>query len=661
MATIGKLAVQITAETAGLAAGLRSADGQISSFSDKADFLVGKLKAVGPAAILAGAAFAGALVRNVANAADALGDLSERTGIAVEDLSRLQYVAQMSGGSADVLNTAVIRLSKGMSEAASGTGDALKAFDAMGVSVKNADGSLRSQVEVLSDVADKFTEYEDGAAKTALAMQIFGRQGAEMIGFLNQGSAGIRELSEESDRLGNTISTNTAKAAGEFNDNLDRLNTAIGGLGREIAGPLIQSMADLTNRLNDASKAGNGLLSLAGPIRTGLNGIAVVMETIAVLGVNLAYVLKMTGNELGGLAAQAVAVASLDFKGAATIGELMRQDAKAARAEVDRLSAAILGLRKSGDVSSIAGLDFRAEDARFARTKPSAFGSAPQATAPGAAGGASAKSLGSIFDDGDPVQKELAARFERQREMEARMADESEAKYAEGLMRRVELLRESIKTEEEIALERQAKELESLTLAQENNLITQQDGMLLEQELMMKHMDELARIRGSGMKAIEDINKNSWTNQAKEFSTKLGEMTAAAASGSKAMFNINKVAAIANVLLKAQESITNSYAFGSRIGGPVLGAAMAGVAAAATLAQVNAIRSQQFSSGGSVSTPSSSGGVTAPTQTAAAGGTTQTISIQGISSGDLFSGDSVRVLIDRLIDAQRNGARIVLA
>jgi hypothetical protein len=129
------------------------------------------------------------------------------------------------------------------------------------------------------------------------------------------------------------------------------------------------------------------------------------------------------------------------------------------------------------------------------------------------------------------------------------------------------------------------------------------------------------------------------------------------------MFNINKVAAIANTLLKARESVTNAYAFGSKIGGPPLGAAMAGVAAAATLAQVNAIRSQQFGGVGSVSAGGGSSAAVAPTQTAAAGGATmnQTISVQGISSSDLFSGDAVRTLIDRLIDAQRNGARIVLA
>ena len=139
-------------------------------------------------------------------------------------------------------------------------------------------------------------------------------------------------------------------------------------------------------------------------------------------------------------------------------------------------------------------------------------------------------------------------------------------------------------------------------------------------------------------------------------------MTAAAASGSKAMFNINKAAAIANALLKAKESVTSAYAFGSKIGGPPLGAAMAGLAAAATAAQVSAIRSQQFGGGGSVSAGGSASAI-APTQTAAAGGAgmAQTITIQGVNSGDLFSGDAVRTLIDRLIDAQRNGARIVLA
>lgn len=229
----------------------------------------------------------------------------------------------------------------------------------------------------------------------------------------------------------------------------------------------------------------------------------------------------------------------------------------------------------------------------------------------------------------------------------------------EAFAKRIEALREYVKTEEQITLERQEKQLDDLKLGKESGLIAEKEYMLAERDLALKHMEELARIRGDGMKRIEDITTQSWDAQLGAVVTKMGEMTAAAASGSKAMFNINKVAAIATALLKAKESVTSAYAFGSKIGGPPLGAAMAGVAAAATAGQIAAIKSQSFGGGGSVA--SGGGTSSVPTQSAAAGVASQSITIQGVSSGDLFSGDAVRTLIDKLIDAQRNGARIVLA
>ncbi|MCX8018692.1 MAG: tape measure protein, partial [Rhodocyclaceae bacterium] len=99
------------------------------------------------------------------------------------------------------------------------------------------------------------------------------------------------------------------------------------------------------------------------------DAIAIVFETVAVLGVNVAYVIKQIGNEIGGLAAQAAAVARLDFRGAAEIGRLMRDDAARARADVDALSERILNLRRLAEIARTAlqGVDTRAEEARLAR------------------------------------------------------------------------------------------------------------------------------------------------------------------------------------------------------------------------------------------------------------------------------------------------------
>jgi hypothetical protein len=144
---------------------------------------------------------------------------------------------------------AIVKLSNTMAMASVNGGTASRVFDVLGVSVKNTDGTLRSQVDVLKDVADKFASYEDGAAKTALAVQLFGKSGANLIPVLNAGAEGIQAMSDESDKLGNTINTRTAQAAAEFNDNLDRLTVLSGNAAQSLSESLLPSLVSITDAM----------------------------------------------------------------------------------------------------------------------------------------------------------------------------------------------------------------------------------------------------------------------------------------------------------------------------------------------------------------------------------------------------------------------------
>ncbi len=206
--------------------------------------------AVGGAFSVAGIAM---FVKSAIDMADAIGKASVKFGVAVGPLSALKYAAELNEVAFEGLATGLKFLNKSMAE-----GD--KAFGAMGVRLKDSSGNLRTTEDVLLDVAEAFASYKDGAAKTALALQLFGKAGAEMIPFLNQGKAGIREAMEEARRLGVVISTDTAKAADEFNDNLTRLKTSSSGLAVSLASgvlPLLQGMAEHMTDLVGSMQAAN--------------------------------------------------------------------------------------------------------------------------------------------------------------------------------------------------------------------------------------------------------------------------------------------------------------------------------------------------------------------------------------------------------------------
>ena len=122
------------------------------------------------------------------------------------------------------------KLAKNSSDSADGIGEAKEAFKKMDIDVKDSNGHLLNNIDIMYKIADRFSKMRDGGLKTALAMQVFGRSGAELIPLLNEGSSGLREMQIEARALGLEISTQTGKQAEEFNDKITKLEFTLKGL-----------------------------------------------------------------------------------------------------------------------------------------------------------------------------------------------------------------------------------------------------------------------------------------------------------------------------------------------------------------------------------------------------------------------------------------------
>jgi len=163
--------------------------------------------------------------------ADSANKLSASLGLSVEALTQLEHAADLADISTDQLSTGLRQLSNNAAlSVESSTGNAAKAFQTLGVNVKTASGSLKSTDQLFADVADKFANLGNSSTKTSLAMQIFGRSGAALIPLLNEGRDGLKQLADQSDQLGLTISSQAAASAEEFNDKLTVLGERITGV-----------------------------------------------------------------------------------------------------------------------------------------------------------------------------------------------------------------------------------------------------------------------------------------------------------------------------------------------------------------------------------------------------------------------------------------------
>lgn len=170
-------------------------------------------------------------------------------------------------------------------------------------------------------------------------------------------------------------------------------------------------------------------------------------------------------------------------------------------------------------------------------------------------------------------------------------------------------------------------------------------------EAERKFNEQMQSVRQHGLTGITDLIKSENGQQAGAYADSFASIISSSSKFSKEAFKINKTLAVANAIVKGKEAVVGAYAFGSNIGGPPLGAAMAAAAGAATLAQISSIQSQSFGGGGS--TNSTGGGGSVPQ---AAPQVPQENRIVNVSlEGDVFGRQQVAALIGQINDALDDG------
>lgn len=155
-----------------------------------AKMLEGALGALGTSlsalGVVAGAGAFIEMVKGSIESAAEMKHLSEQTGVSVSALSALKGAAKLVGVDLQDAAQMASKLDKAMWQAQGGNAQARSSFEKLGVNVMDANGRLRDTESVLMDVARRFDAMESGAARTALAQELFGKTGSKMIPLLEQ-------------------------------------------------------------------------------------------------------------------------------------------------------------------------------------------------------------------------------------------------------------------------------------------------------------------------------------------------------------------------------------------------------------------------------------------------------------------------------------------
>ena len=258
-------------------------------------------------------------IQNSIDAADAAGKSAQATGLLVDEYTALKYAAELAGVGTEKLDGALGKFNKTIDGAAQGGKSQTEAFKRLGISVRDAEGNVKTSGALLAEVADKFQQLPDGGQKSALAMQLFGMSGAAMIPLLNEGAAGLAEMRKEAEALGVVIGPEMVARSEVFNDNLTKISQAADGAANGVTADLLPSLVSLSELMVDLNK-NTGAASVIG---RALGGVLKVM-TSGVLTLGAGF--QILGSSIAAAAAEAVAIAKGDFAGAADILRQARQD-----------------------------------------------------------------------------------------------------------------------------------------------------------------------------------------------------------------------------------------------------------------------------------------------------------------------------------------------
>lgn len=539
----------------------------------------------------AGAAAFTALASKGLQAVDAQAKLSRQLSTTTQSVATLSRAAELSGISMEQVSSGVRQFTVRLAQATSGTGPAADALKTLGISAEELSAVPLDQR--LEQITTAIQETVPASQQAAIAAQLFGERAG--LAFAQLNPEVLAQARAEAELFGTAISAVDAAKVEAANDAFSTLNLALKGISNRMAielAPILTALSQMfVQSAKDAGGFGqattesfNGILQSIGFTMDAMEGLK---RTFQVAGRFIAITMLEAERSLWSAADSIVNgpveainllidamnnIPGVDIErvGLTGFGETAREN-MALAAEALRI-----GTQDIQDIL-MAPMPSHTFD-NFVQQAREAADAAAQAIMESQGGDGN---LSGLLIGGDEAKKEE----ERKKQLAAQ----------------VEAIREANLTELEALEEKLEREREILEAAREAELIDEEKHDQLLEQVDQAHQDKLTDINKKAAKERADAAQKEAEVRQRAMSQMFGNLTTLMNSGSRKMFEIGKAAAIANALVDGKAAVLGAYKVGSRIGGPPVGAAFAGAAAAATMSQIQAIRSQSFGSGGGAS------------------------------------------------------------
>lgn len=308
---VSELLVKIGADIAGLKRDMDDARDAVESGSSNLSKVANLAKnaLVG----LAGAISVGAftkMVNEVANATGALNDLSSKTGASAAALERFRLLGATSDTDIGTITGAMNKLSKSMADAGADGGKVGVAIKALGLDFTTFK-QLKPEEQMIA-VAKAMNNFEDGAGKSAAALAIYPKSGADLIPFLKDVAENADSITESLTEQQVELVKTRAALADAYGDNLTVINQNTNVWKRDLTNGLLPVMAEVTGALasmtSETGYVGGAIKGLAedGTLASWARGAVTALSYVVDVIQGIASIIPIVGTAIAGLLAATV-------------------------------------------------------------------------------------------------------------------------------------------------------------------------------------------------------------------------------------------------------------------------------------------------------------------------------------------------------------------
>lgn len=227
---------------------------------------------------MAAGAFGGALLANAykaAQSADEIATLAKQYGVTTDEIQKMNYAQNLVDVSTESMLGSMQRMTKQM-------GANNSAFQELGVSITNTDGTMRDSTDVWYDTLAALGKVENETQRDILAQELFGRSAAELAGIIDDGGAALQAYGDEAEAAGVILSEDGVNAAVQFNDAMDRLKATLTGDLLQAGAALAESLVPVLEKVVGViSKLFGWFANLDGTTQTIILAIAGVVAAIS--------------------------------------------------------------------------------------------------------------------------------------------------------------------------------------------------------------------------------------------------------------------------------------------------------------------------------------------------------------------------------------------